>query len=79
MSKEPLNYGTRRPRVRNSLLSRQTREKFEEPQCVTLSSDEEDSSQDSKKLKCEDNSQRKLELVSSSSLRDPQKSSIVEG
>lgn len=55
MSKEPCNYGNRRPRVQSSQLSRQTRAKFEEPQCVTLSSDEdEDSFQESKRRKSGD-------------------------
>lgn len=54
MSKEPCTYGNRRPRVQGSQLSRQARAKFEEPQCVTLSSDEEDSLQESKRRKSDD-------------------------
>lgn len=55
MTKEPCTYGKRRPRIQDCQTSRQLRTKFEEPQCVILSSDEdeEDSLQDSKKLKCD--------------------------
>ncbi|XP_057373751.1 sentrin-specific protease 6-like [Daphnia carinata] len=52
MSKDP-SYGNRRPRVQKAQSTRQTRTKFEEPQCVTLSSDEEDSFQETKKPKCD--------------------------
>ena len=53
MSKDPL-YGTRRSRTQNIQPSRQTRAKFEEPQCVTLSSDEDDDSfHETKKIKCD--------------------------
>jgi hypothetical protein len=53
MSKDS-SYGNRRPRTQNAQPSRQTRAKFEEPQCVTLSSDEDyDSFQETKKLKCD--------------------------
>jgi hypothetical protein len=46
--------GTRHPRTQNALTSRQSRARFEEPQCVTLSSDEDDDSfQETKKLKCD--------------------------
>lgn len=47
------SYGNRRPRTQNAQPSRQTRAKFEEPQCVTLSSDEDDCFQETKKLKCD--------------------------
>ncbi len=53
MSKDS-SYGNRRPRTQNAQPSRQSRAKFEEPQCVTLSSDEDDDSfQETKKLKCD--------------------------
>lgn len=52
MSKDP-SYGNRRPRVQKSQPTRQTRTKFDEPQCVTLSSDEDDSFQETKKAKCD--------------------------
>lgn len=52
MSKDP-SYGNRRPRVQKSQPTRQTRNKLEEPQCVTLSSDEDDSFQETKKAKCD--------------------------
>jgi hypothetical protein len=46
------SYGTRCPQTQNA--SRQSRARFEEPQCVTLSSDEDDDSfQETKKLKCD--------------------------
>lgn len=47
-------YGNRRPRVQRTQSSRQVRGKYEEPQCVTLSSDEDDNAQQIKKLKAED-------------------------
>lgn len=50
MSKESF-YGSRRPRSLNPQSARQVRLKAEEPQCVTLSSDEEDSCPEAKKLK----------------------------
>ena len=37
-------YGSRRTRIQNAQPSRQIRGKFDEPQCVTLSSDEDDDS-----------------------------------
>jgi hypothetical protein len=43
--------GNRRPRTQNSQPSRQTRAKFEESQWFTLSSDEDESFQETKKLK----------------------------
>ncbi|KAI9565273.1 hypothetical protein GHT06_009058 [Daphnia sinensis] len=52
MSKDP-SYGNRRPRVPKSQPTRQARTKFEEPQCVTLSSDEDDFIQETKKPKCD--------------------------
>ena len=54
-SKELITYGNRRPRGQACQAPRQLRAKFEEPQCVTLSSDEDegDSFQEFKKLKCD--------------------------
>lgn len=46
-------YGTRRPRVTEHHTTRQTRQKPEEPQCVTLSSDEEEETPEIKKFKNE--------------------------
>ncbi|EFX65750.1 hypothetical protein DAPPUDRAFT_117019 [Daphnia pulex] len=59
------SYGYRRTRTQNAQPSRQSRAKFEEPQCVTLSSDEDDDSfQETKKLKCDgtDKSTEKLDV-----------------
>ena len=51
MSKDS-SCGNQRPRTQNAQPSRKTRAKFEEPQCVTLSSDKDDDSfQETKKLK----------------------------
>jgi hypothetical protein len=53
MSKDS-SCGNQRPRSQNAQPSRKTRAKFEEPQCVTLSTDEDDDSfQETKKLKCD--------------------------
>ncbi len=41
MSKDS-SCGNQRPQTQNAQSSRKTRAKFEEPQCVTLSSDEDD-------------------------------------
>jgi hypothetical protein len=59
------SYGSRRTRTQNAQPSRQSRAKFEEPQCVTLSSDEDDDFfQETKKLKCDgtDKSTEKLDV-----------------
>ncbi len=78
MSKE-LCYGNRRPRIQNSQPSRQFRAKFEEPQCVTLSSDEEDDSfQESKKLKS-DGADNLCELPVTSPPHIPVQANIPEG
>lgn len=67
LSKEPrMVYGSRRTRIQNAQPSRQIRGKFDEPQCVTLSSDEDDDSfQDYKKLKS-DGADKSCELTVSS-------------